>query len=265
MVTGRPVKTPEAWQECSGHFWEWNSEFPDEKAPASLHALNATGSYTTSTFDVAHDNGLSTALYSGKSKFRVYTHSYGPSLGAEHARGRNKIDHSIIGGGIHSKALADLKANKPAYSFLHYPEPDTAGHAHGYLGNEYRNAVKQVDGYLSELLALLEADPEWKDRTAIVLSADHGGEPGTMGHGNAGHLYNYTIPFIVWGPGVAKGADLYKLNLLTRSDPGEERVAYAPTGQPIRNGDGGNLSLKLLGLPAIPGSHINSKQDLSVR
>jgi hypothetical protein len=264
MVTGRPVKTPDDWQECSGHFWEWNSDFPSDKAPASLHATNAAGGYTASTFDVAHDNGLKTALYSGKSKFNLYAISFGPTLGAEHPRGRNKIDHVIVGSGIHSKALADLKANKPAYTFLHYPDPDSAGHAHGYLGDDYRNAVKKVNGYLGELLGLLDTDAEWKDRTVIVLSADHGGEPGTKGHGNSKHPYNYTIPFIVWGAGVAKGADLYALNA-TRTNPGEGRPAYAPTAQPIRNGDGGNLSLQLLGLPAIPGSHINSQQDLKVR
>lgn len=264
MVTGRPVKTPDDWQECAGHLWEWNGDFPSDKAAASLHATNPAKGYTASTFDVAHDNGLKTALYSGKSKFKVYTVSYGPTLGAEHANGRNKIDFSIIGSGIHAKALADLKANKPAYAFLHYPEPDSAGHAAGYLGDEYRNAVKAVNGYLGDLLALIETDPEWKDRTAIVLSADHGGEPGTKSHGSAKHPYNYTIPFIVWGTGVAKGADLYKINAATRTDPGEGRPVYAPTGQPIRNGDGGNLSLKLLGLPAVPGSHINSKQDLNV-
>ncbi|RYF49413.1 MAG: hypothetical protein EOO39_45625 [Cytophagaceae bacterium] len=265
MVTGRPVKTPAEWAECEGHNWEWNSDFPSDKAPASLHATNPTGGYTASSFDVAHDGGLATALYSGKTKFKVFTYSYGPELGAENPRGRNKIDFSIIGSGIHDKALADLKLNKPAYTFLHYPDPDNAGHAFGYLGPEYRDAVKKVNGYLKDLLTLADTDPEWKGRTVIVLSADHGGLPGTKNHGDSDQPYNYTIPFMVWGVGVAKGADLYKLNLTTRTDPGEGRPVYAPTGQPIRNGDGGNLSLSLLGLSAIPGSHINNKQDLSVR
>jgi hypothetical protein len=264
MVTGRPVKTPADWQECTGHFWEWNGNFPSEKAPTSIHANNPSG-YVTSTFDVAHDNGLSTAMYSGKSKFKVYTISYGAEHGAENAKGRNKIDYSVVNWPIHAKAMEDMKTNKPVYTFLHYPEMDGAGHAFGYLGDEYRTAGKMVNGYLGEVLALVENDPAWKDNTVIILSADHGGEPGTKGHGKADHPHNYTIPFIVWGKGVAKGADLYELNKTSRLNPGEGRPAYAPTGQPIRNGDGGNLALGLLGLPAIPGSHINVKQDLQVR
>lgn len=264
MLTGRPVRTPADWQECTGHFWEWNGSFPSEKVAASIHANNSNG-YVTSSFDVAHDHGLSTAMYSGKSKFKVYSISYGPEHGAEHEKGRNKIDHSIVNWPIHAKAIEDMKANKPVYTFLHYPEMDGAGHAFGYLGNEYRIAAKMVNGYLGEVLALVENDPAWKGNTVIILSADHGGEPGTKGHGKADHPHNYTIPFIVWGKDVAKGADLYELNKENRLDPGEGRPAYAPTGQPIRNGDGGNLALKLLGLPPIPGSYINAKQDLKVQ
>jgi hypothetical protein len=265
MVTGRPVQTPPEWPEAQGHGWTWNSEFPSADAPASLHATNPAKGYTSSTFEVVHDNGMSTAIYSGKTKFRLYTVSFGAELGAENARGRNKIDFSAIGEGTQGKAMEGLKANKPAYTFLHYPDPDVAGHASGYLGPEYRNAVKAVNGYLGELLNFVETDPEWKDRTIVILSADHGGKPGTKNHGDAADPYDYTIPFMVWGHAVPKGVDLYKLNATTRTDPGEGRPKYAPTGQPIRNGDGGNLALKLLGLPAIPGSHINDKQDLMVR
>ncbi len=265
MVTGRPVKTSKNWQAGTGHFWEWNGNFPDPKAPVSIHANNPAGTYIVSTFDVVHDNGLSTAMYSGKSKFKFFTISYGPKYGAQNANGHNKVDYSVVNWPVHAKAIADMKANKPVYTFLHYPEMDGAGHAFGYLGAKYRTAGKMVNGYLGEVLALVDKDPVWKNNTVIILSADHGGQPGTKGHGIASHPFNYTIPFIVWGKGVAKGADLYELNKTSRKNPGDKRVPYAPTGQPIRNGDGGNLALDILGLPAIPGSHINSKQDLKVR
>lgn len=263
MITGRPVKTPEGHPEFTGHGYEEN-KYP-MKDIESLHSVNPTHKYTASTFDVVHDHGLTSSLYSGKDKFKVFIESYGEKFGSENIHGRNKIDNAIAKDtAIHTQAMAGLKAHHPAYTFLHYPDPDVAGHKYGYLGTEYRDAVKEVDGYLGDLFRLIESDPQFTNQTIIILSADHGGQPGTKSHGEKKEPYNYTIPFFVWGTGVARGADIYKLNLNTRSDPDTGRPDYIVFPQPIRNGDGGNLALQLLGLPPIPGSSINSKQDLAI-
>ena len=59
---------------------------------------------------------------------------------------------------------------------------------------------------------------------------------------------------------------MYKINLSSRKDPGDKNLKYESEElQPIRNGDAGNLAMSLLGLPAIEGSTINSKQDLNVK
>jgi hypothetical protein len=122
--------------------------------------------------------------------------------------------------------------------------------------------VKSEDGYLGSILTAIKSNPALDGHTAIIVTADHGGT-GT-GHGTASDWRNYTVPFLVWGPGVTAGADLYALNPLTRKDPGSGRPAYSANPQPIRNGDASNLALQLLGLGPIPGSSINGLQTLAV-
>jgi hypothetical protein len=108
---------------------------------------------------------------------------------------------------------------------------------------------------------LVEADAALAGRTMIIVTTDHGGIGAN--HGESELADNYTIPIFVWGAGVGRG-DLYAMNAETRSDPGGARPDYNAKRQPIRNGDTGNLALGLLGLGPIPGSLINSKQDLRV-
>ena len=71
------------------------------------------------------------------------------------------------------------------------------------------------------------------------------------------------VPFIVWGPGVAAGTDLYALNPQF-TDPGSTVRGYATSAQPIRNSYAANLATKLLALPAVPGSRMDAGQTLTV-
>lgn len=262
MLTGRPVSQPVGRPNTLHHGWVTNS---DPAPTATLHnSGNLNVPYKASTFDVAHDAGLKTALYASKSKFVIYEQSYNATSGAVHANGKDKIDVTRIDESssvMQSLLLADLEANHPNYSFVHYADPDDAGHSIGWGTPTWQNAVKNVDAYLGQLFNLIENDPVLDGHTAIVLSADHGGT-GT-GHSTATAATNYTLPFFVWGDGVANG-DLYAMNLHSRTHPGTARIDYNAAGQPIRNGDGGNLALTLLGLGAIPGSLINASQDLRV-
>ena len=77
MVTGRPVMDKRgASASITGHHWTNNGEPGPETLHSNLHA------YVKSTFDVAHDNGLSTSLYATKTKFVVYDQSYNAAAGA---------------------------------------------------------------------------------------------------------------------------------------------------------------------------------------
>jgi hypothetical protein len=259
MLTGRPVQQPSGMPNTTHHGYTDNGD----PAPSwTLHNQgNLNAPYKASTFDVAHDAGLSTALFASKSKFVIYDQSYNATTGASHANGRDKIDtfYAASTASMQSQLLTNLATNHYNYTFVHYADPDSAGHGSGWGSTAYNNAVAAVDGHLGDLFDLATADATLAARTTIILSSDHGGS-GT-GHGDATSPQHYTIPFYAWGAGVVPG-DLYALNSDTRTNPGTSRVSYTASGQPIRNGDGGNLALSLLGLGAIPGSLINAAQDL---
>lgn len=275
MLTGRPVLAPPAGAtphpELAGH------GYVDNGLPApgvTLHTSNPNVPYIASVFDVAHDHGLTTALYSSKDKFVLFDRSWDASHGAPDTvgedNGADKIDQCVLvsagdpgtAAPMNAAFLKDMAAEHFSYAFVHYRDTDSAGHKFGWGSQQYLDAAKHVAGYLTDVFALVENDPALAGSTIILLSADHGGTGPS--HGDPALPADYTIPFFAWGAGVPAGADLYDLNLATRKDPGTGRPRYDEPIQPIRNGGGGNLALSLLGLGPIPGSMINVKQDLRV-
>lgn len=264
MVTGRPVKDKAASPAAiAGHNWTINTDPGDKTIHGQRH------DYVKSTFDVVHDHGLRTSLFPTKSKFRVYDQSYDATHGVPDTtgadNGRGKIDLYVKEGNtgkMTDRFIEEMKANPFHYTFMHFHDTDSAGHAKKWGSPEYNAALKAIDGHLGRIVELVTSDERFKGKTAIIISADHGGTG--LDHGFNTNPINYTIPFYVWGAGVSHG-DLYALNSATRLDPKTGRPDYSDPGlQPIRNGDSGNLALKLLGLPAIPDSSINALQDLSV-
>ncbi len=84
-------------------------------------------------------------------------------------------------------------------TFVHFGEPDVAGHQNGWMGARYLRAIRRADRCLSTVLRAVEART---DRTLLVVTADHGG------HGRAhstGTPVDRHIPWIAWGPGVRRG------------------------------------------------------------
>jgi len=267
MFTGRPVAQPDGMSNTVHH------GFSENKTPQRGGTLHNQGNsnlkYVASVFDVAHDAGLSTGLYATKDKFELYDKSYDENNGAQHERGRDKIDVFFTANdgppqfskSVNERFLADMAQRRFNYAFLHYRDPDTAGHALSWGSGAWFHAVRSADAYLGEVFRIVENDPKLAGRTAIILNTDHGGVG--YGHDDETKPEDYTIPIMVWGAGVGRG-DLYAINRGSRTDPDKDRVDYTTTDQPIRNGDTGNLALSLLGLGPIPGSLINAKQDLRV-
>ncbi len=78
-------------------------------------------------------------------------------------------------------ALAWMKAELPELLFVHLDHVDHAGHFHSWGSDDYVEAVESADVLVGEMLAALE-ESGMAPYTAIVLSADHGGEG--LSHGD---------------------------------------------------------------------------------
>ena len=253
MVTGHRIALPE------GHGVSFNYD-----NGSTVHS--AAGRYVPSVFDVVHDAGGTTAMYAGKSKFDLLDRSWNATTGAPDVTGaddgRDKIDAYLRhpdSGHLTDLLTASLSSNPASFSLFHFDDPDTAGHANGWLSPEYLAAVTAVDGWIGEVLDTVAGDPELAASTVVVITADHGGT--STRHDNAALAENYTIPFIVWGDGVTAGADLYALSP-GRLDPGTGQPPYSDPVPPVRNGEVANLATGLLDLGPVPGSEVNADQDL---
>jgi predicted AlkP superfamily pyrophosphatase or phosphodiesterase len=97
-------------------------------------------------------------------------------------------------------AIAYWQQHKPDLLFVHLDDVDHAGHDKGWESADYRREVAIVDGLIGEMLAVLPAA-----QTLVVIVADHGGT-GTK-HGNPA-MRELEVPWIVAGPGVARGREL---------------------------------------------------------
>jgi hypothetical protein len=252
-LTGRPVLGPD------GHGVTFNGD--DPRTLEQVH-----GAYVAGVFDVAHDHGLATGMYASKSKFAIFDRSWNGTNGAPDTagvdNGRDKIDAYVYQSNtaaLVDSFIARMTASPLCYSFIHLTDPDGAGHAYGWESVRYIDAIEKVDGLIGRILGLIDGDERLANRTYLVVTADHGGA-GTD-HADAANPLNYTVPLSVWGPGVPAGADLYALNAATRADPGHAKPPYPASPPPIRNGETANVSLDLLGLPAVPGSVIDPAQD----
>jgi hypothetical protein len=259
MLTGLPVQPVAGRPDIPYHGYTGNFD------PASGETLHSAGNpaleYVPSVFDVAHDHGLRTCLFSGKTKFSLFAESYDEDNGAPDTdgcdHGRDKLDVSVISDYDSPALVADVidavTADECDFAMIHLADLDREGHTTTWGGPEWQLLLEEVDSWLLAIWQAFENANEAGD-WALVVTSDHGGS-GT-GHFDATDLDTVKIPFYVVAPGVQVGADLYAASRSTRVDPLDTLPSYAEPRQPIRCTDAGNLSLTLLGLPEIPKSFV---------
>lgn len=65
-----------------------------------------------------------------------------------------------------------LKRVRPAVLYIAFDETDDWAHEHQYA--RVLDALHRTDGYLKELWTWLQADPEYRDNTVLLVTVDHG-------------------------------------------------------------------------------------------
>ncbi len=96
-------------------------------------------------------------------------------------------------------ALPTLREQQRGLVFLHWPDADRAGHAHGWMSPEYRRAATRLDGALGRLVDSLDIlnDPG----TLLIVCADHGGGGHKPDDHESEHPLDTTIPLLLAGGG----------------------------------------------------------------
>lgn len=237
MVTGLRVDAGQG-----GHGVTWNHTSNQSVAPG-----------TASVFSTIDDAGGESAVFAGKDKFEMWGRAW---PGAIDELVINRRQPALV-----TAAITDLHKDEHDLVFLHLAGPDSAGHKKGWGSSSYLDAVARADADVDRVVSAIVRDARLAAETVVIVTADHGGLPGTRTHIDRARSENYTIPFVVWGPGITP-SDLYALNPDYR-DPGAAQPGYDGP-QPVRNGDVANLVTDLLGLGAVRGSEFDLAHDLDV-
>ena len=72
----------------------------------------------------------------------------------------------------HFEALEELKTKKPKVLYIAYGETDEW--AHGARYSWYLDAAHQVDAWIQEIWDFVQNDPQYKNKTTLLITTDHG-------------------------------------------------------------------------------------------
>ena len=108
----------------------------------------------------AHDAGFATAMFVAKAKLR---HIALPGSVDVWSLPSWRCDRV-------ASAAAEYLARSPAgITFIHFGEPDGAGHRHRWMSAEYLEAISRSDACLATVMAALEARPD-RHRVLVMVS-----------------------------------------------------------------------------------------------
>lgn len=88
----------------------------------------------------------------------------------------------------HHFAMEALRTKKPKVIYISYGETDDWAHGNHY--DQYIWSAKQTDAYIKEIWDFIQSDPQYKDKTTLIIGTDHGrgtSKTSWTGHGSSIH------------------------------------------------------------------------------
>jgi len=167
-------------------------------------------------FEQAHKvNGedgkpLTTCMVAGKIKFQEFERPGTIDYSEVYRDGEGSDD------AIGQSAAHMIRRHAPRVMFVHLPNVDSKGHATGWGSPQQMDAIEKADDAVGLILSAMD-EQGLTSTTAIILSADHGGQ-GAAGGNTGVHGPNDPrsrhIPWIIAGPGIKRNYDLTRLGSL---------------------------------------------------
>jgi predicted AlkP superfamily pyrophosphatase or phosphodiesterase len=140
-----------------------------------------------------------------------------------------RLEHVLKSTSTMRVALEHWRAKKPDLMFVHLDDVDHAGHQFGWHTPQYYAAVEEADGLIGNAMDAIGPD------VFLIVTADHGGIEKTHGGLTPDEI---NVPWIIAGPGVAKGRELTDLvNSLDTAPTIAQLMKLKPpqcwTGRPV--------------------------------
>lgn len=133
-------------------------------------------------------------------------------------------------------AATIIKRDKPLFTFIHFSQPDVAGHTIGHRTPGYYKELESVDIRIGKIVQAVK-DAGIENETIIMITADHGGIGLEHGGKTTDEIF---IPWIICGKGVKSNHEIK--DVIMTYDTGAT-IAYilglkAPQswrGQPVKD------------------------------
>lgn len=118
--------------------------------------------------------GQSTATLFSKKKLKFL---FAPdTVDYQYGRGQNNVDyHQTSAANIAAEFSRVWAKNGFNLTFVHIREPDSSGHKHGWMSDDYINkAVTTADQAIAQIYNSIKTSP-YANNTLLIITADHGG------------------------------------------------------------------------------------------